>query len=82
MMEPRDTVAVWGCGPVGQFVIRSLFLLGAERAIAIDRHPKRLKLAQQAGAETLNYEDTDDLVEVLKDLTASRGPERCVDAVG
>ena len=82
MMEPGDTIAVWGCGPVGQFVIRSAFLLGAERVIAIDRHPKRLKLAKDAGAETLNYEDTDDLVEVLKDLTAGRGPERCVDAVG
>ena len=62
--------------------MRSLFLLGAERVIVIDRHKKRLKMAQDAGAETLNYEDTDDLVEALKDLSAGRGPERCADAVG
>jgi threonine dehydrogenase-like Zn-dependent dehydrogenase len=57
-------------------------MLGASRVIAIDRHPARLRLAEKAGAETLNYEHTDDVVEALKDLTAGRGPERCIDAVG
>jgi threonine dehydrogenase-like Zn-dependent dehydrogenase len=81
-IEEGDTVAIWGCGPVGQFAIRSAFMLGAERVIAIDRHASRLRLAEMAGAETLNYESTDDMVEALKDLTAGRGPERCIDAVG
>ena len=81
-IKPGDTVAVWGCGPVGQFAIRSCFLFGAERVIAIDRHPARLRLAEQAGAETLNYEDTDDLVELLKQLTGGLGPDSCIDAVG
>lgn len=81
-IEDGDTVAIWGCGPVGQFAVRSAFMLGAERVIAIDRHPSRLRLAEMAGAETLNYESTDDMVEALKDLTAGRGPERCIDAVG
>jgi len=81
-IEPGDTVAVWGCGPVGQFAVRSALMLGAERVIAIDRHVPRLQLAERAGAETLNYESTDDLVEALKDLTAGRGPERCIESVG
>jgi len=81
-IKPGDTVAVWGCGPVGQFAIRSCFLFGASRVIAIDRHPARLRLAEEGGAETLNYEDTDDLVELLKDITGGTGPERCIDAVG
>ena len=81
-IKPGDTVAIWGCGPVGQFAIRSAFLFGAGRVIAIDRHPARLRLAEQAGAETLNYEDTDDLVELLKQLTGGTGPECCIDAVG
>ena len=81
-IEPGDTVAVWGCGPVGQWAIRSCFLFGAARVIAIDRHSARLRLAEEAGAETLNYEDTDDLVELLKQLTAGAGPDRCIDAVG
>ena len=81
-IQPGDTVAVWGCGPVGQFAIRSCFMLGASRVIAIDRHPARLALAELGGAETLNYEDTDDLVELLKQLTGGTGPERCIDAVG
>ncbi|MBA2708550.1 MAG: glutathione-dependent formaldehyde dehydrogenase [Gemmatimonadaceae bacterium] len=79
---PGDTVAIWGSGPVGQFAIRSAFLFGAGRVIAIDRHPSRLRMAEQGGAETLNYEDTDDLVELLKEVTGGRGPERCIDAVG
>lgn len=81
-IKPGDTVAVWGCGPVGQFAIRSCFMLGAERVIAIDRHPARMRLAEMAGAETINYEDTEDLVELLKQLTGGMGPDNCIDAVG
>jgi threonine dehydrogenase-like Zn-dependent dehydrogenase len=81
-IEPGDTVAVWGCGPVGQFAIRSAFMLGAAQVIAIDRHETRLALARRAGAITLNYESTNDVVEALKDLTSGRGPERCIEAVG
>jgi threonine dehydrogenase-like Zn-dependent dehydrogenase len=76
-----DTVAVWGCGPVGQFAIRSAFMLGAERVIAIDRFNERLALAAKAGAETIDYEGTD-VVETLKQLTGGRGPDACIDAVG
>ena len=82
-IEPGDTVAVWGCGPVGQFAIVSAFLLGAERVIAIDRFPYRLEIARKrTKAETLNYEEVDDLSEALKELTGGRGPDRCIDAVG
>ena len=80
-IQPGDTVAVWGCGPVGQFAIRSAFLLGAEQVIAIDHRPGRLALAAEAGAVTLNFEDVD-VLEALKDLTAGRGPDACIDAVG
>lgn len=80
---PGDTVAVWGCGPVGQFAIKSAFLLGAERVIAIDRVPERLAMARLEGkAETLNYEDVDDLHEALKEMTGGMGPDSCIDAVG
>src|ERR687883_457285 len=59
-IKPGDTIAVWGCGPVGQFAIKSAFLLGAERVIAIDRFPERLRMAREkAGAETLNYQEVD-----------------------
>lgn len=81
-IHPGDTVAIWGCGPVGQFAIRSAFLLGAERVIAIDRYPYRLQLAEQAGAETINYEEVDDLIQLLKDMTGNIGPDSCMDAVG
>ncbi|MFB3815705.1 MAG: zinc-dependent alcohol dehydrogenase [Terriglobales bacterium] len=81
-IEKGDTVAVWGCGPVGQFCIRSAFMLGAERVIAIDRFPYRLRMAQQGGAETINYEEVDDVVQLLKDMTGNLGPDRCIDAVG
>jgi threonine dehydrogenase-like Zn-dependent dehydrogenase len=78
-----DTVAVWGCGPVGQFAIASAYLLGAERVIAIDRFPYRLQMAREkAGAITINYEEVDSVQDVLKDLTAGRGPDHCIDAVG
>ena len=82
-IEPGDTVAVWGCGPVGQFAIVSAFLLGAERVIAIDRFPYRLEMARRhTKAETINYELVGDLSEALKELTGGRGPDRCIDAVG
>jgi threonine dehydrogenase-like Zn-dependent dehydrogenase len=81
-ITPGDTVAVWGCGPVGQFAIASAFLLGADRVIAIDRFDYRLRMAREkAGAETLNYEDVD-IVEALKEMTGGRGPDSCIDAVG
>jgi threonine dehydrogenase-like Zn-dependent dehydrogenase len=78
-----DTIAVWGCGPVGQFAIASAKLLGAERVIAIDRVPFRLKIARErAGADvTINYEETS-VREALKELTGGRGPDACIDAVG
>ena len=81
-IEEGDTVAIWGCGPVGQFAIRSAFMLGAERVIAIDRFPERLELARQSGAEIINYEETVQVIEALKIMTAGRGPDRCIDAVG
>jgi len=81
-IQPGDIVAVWGCGPVGQFAIKSAYLLGAERVIAIDRIPERLRMAQEQGhAEVFNYEDAD-VVEVLKEMTGGRGPDACIDAVG
>jgi threonine dehydrogenase-like Zn-dependent dehydrogenase len=78
-----DTIAVWGCGPVGQFAIASAKLLGAERVIAIDRFPYRLQLARErAGADvTINYEETP-VLEALRELTGGRGPDGCIDAVG
>ena len=81
-IQPGDTVAVWGCGPVGLFAIASAFLLGAERVIAIDRFEERLRKARDNwGAETLNY-DRVDVLETLSDLTGGRGPDACIDAVG
>lgn len=80
-IQPGDTIAVWGCGPVGQFAIRSALMLGAMRVIAIDHHPGRLKLAEEGGAETLNFK-TVNVLEALKDLTGGIGPDACIDAVG
>lgn len=80
-IEPGQTVAVWGCGPVGQFAIRSCFLLGAARVIAMDNVPERMAMACAAGAETLNDED-DDLQERITAMTDGRGPDHCIDAVG
>ena len=77
-----DIIAVWGCGPVGQFAIRSAFMLGADRVIAIDRLPVRLDMARAGGAEVLNYEEVDDIVEALKQMTGGRGPDACIEAVG
>jgi len=77
-----DTVAVWGAGPVGQMCIRSAFLLGAERVIAIDHYNGRLKIAAESGAETINYEDSDGLINEIKAKTGGRGADSCIDAVG
>src|SRR4051812_3851229 len=82
-IKPGDTIAVWGCGPVGQFAIASAYLLGAEKVIAIDRFPYRLQMARErAGAITINYEEVDSVADVLKDLTAGRGPAKCIHAGG
>ena len=80
-IEPTDTVAIWGCGPVGQMAIRSAILLGAKQVIAIDRVPERLDMARAGGAITINFED-ESVVERLNDLTQGKGPEKCIDAVG
>jgi threonine dehydrogenase-like Zn-dependent dehydrogenase len=81
-IEPGDTVAVWGCGPVGQFAIKSAWMLGAGRVVAIDRVPERLAMARTHGkAETINF-DEQDVYEALQDKTAGLGPARCIDAVG
>ena len=77
----NDTIAVWGCGPVGQFAIRSALLLGAKQVVGIDCFPERLELARSAGAIPVNYADVD-VDEVLKTLTSGRGPDACIDAVG
>jgi threonine dehydrogenase-like Zn-dependent dehydrogenase len=81
-IQPGDGIAVWGCGPVGQMAIASAFLLGAEKVIAIDCVPSRLRMAAQRGAViTLNFEE-EDVLERLKQLTAGRGPDACIEAVG
>jgi threonine dehydrogenase-like Zn-dependent dehydrogenase len=77
-----DTIAVWGCGPVGQFAVKSAYLLGAERVVAIDRFPERLRMArEEGGVTTLNYEEVD-VLDALNDMTGGRGPDACIDAVG
>ena len=81
-IHPGDVVAVFGCGPVGQFAIRSAFLLGADKVIAVDRIPERLELARRGNADIFNYDEDDDMVEVLKQMTGGRGPDACVDCVG
>ncbi|MFL5842509.1 MAG: zinc-dependent alcohol dehydrogenase [Thermoleophilaceae bacterium] len=83
-IEPGHVVAVWGAGPVGQFAIASAVVLGAERVIAIDKYDYRLQMARtKAGAtETINFEETPDVVEALKEMTGGRGPDSCIDAVG
>ncbi len=80
-IQPGDTIAVWGCGPVGQFAIRSAFLLGAERVIAIDTVAERLALARQSGAITIDFKE-DDVFDKINDLTSGRGADACIDAVG
>jgi len=77
-----DTIAIWGCGPVGQMAIKSAWLLGAERVIAIDAVPDRLRMASEVNlAETINYEEQD-VFDTLKTMTGGRGPDACIDAVG
>jgi threonine dehydrogenase-like Zn-dependent dehydrogenase len=80
-IEPGDTVAVWGCGPVGQMAIRSAVMLGAGRVIAIDEVPERLAMARAGGAETIDT-TSEDASERLKEMTKGRGPDSCIDAVG
>ena len=80
-IQPTDTVAIWGCGPVGQMTIRSAILLGAEQVVAIDCLPERLEMAEAAGAITINFE-TESVVERLNELTGGEGPEKCVDCIG
>jgi threonine dehydrogenase-like Zn-dependent dehydrogenase len=81
-IEPGDIVAVWGCGPVGLFAIKSALWLGAEQVIAIDRFPERLALAEAWGAEALDYTKVESVIDTLKAETGGRGPDACIDAVG
>ena len=80
-IKPGDTIAIWGCGPVGQMAIRSAFILGAERVIAIDTVPERLALAAAAGAEVLDFAEADIYDEIMA-RTEGRGADACIDAVG
>ena len=80
-IEPGDVVAIWGCGPVAQFAIRSAWMLGAGRVVAIDRVPERLKMARDGKAETINFEEKD-VYDTLMEMTKGRGPDRCIEAVG
>jgi threonine dehydrogenase-like Zn-dependent dehydrogenase len=82
-IKPGDTVAIWGAGPVGQMAIRSAFLMGAERVISIDHYKERLKLSEEAGAETINFDETSDgVLDEINYLTGGLGPDSCLDAVG
>jgi threonine dehydrogenase-like Zn-dependent dehydrogenase len=80
-LKGGETVAIWGCGPVGQFAIRSAFLLGAGRVIAVDTVPERLALAREAGAETVDFLETD-VYDAIMEKTKGRGADACIDAVG
>lgn len=80
-IQPTDTVAIWGAGPVGQFCVRSAILLGARQVVCIDNVPERLDMARAAGAITINFDD-EDVGDRLRELTANKGPEKCIDAVG
>jgi len=80
-IQPTDTVAIWGAGPVGQFAIRSAILLGAKQVVVIDRVPERLTMAKAGGALTIHFEQ-ESVLERLKELTGGKGPEKCIDAVG
>ncbi len=80
-IEPTDTVAVWGCGPVGQMSIRSAMLLGAKQVIAVDNIPERLVMAEAGGAIAINF-DEESVVERLNELTDGKGPDKCIDATG
>jgi len=80
-IQPGDTIAIWGCGPVGQMAIRSAFLLGAQRVVAIDTVKERLDLARSAGALTLDFKN-EDIYDRIQELTQGRGADACIDAVG
>ena len=80
-ITPTDTVAVWGCGPVGQMAIRSAILLGSKQVVAIDHLPERLSMARAGGAITINFSE-ESVIERLNDLTVGDGPDKCIDAVG
>jgi threonine dehydrogenase-like Zn-dependent dehydrogenase len=80
-IQPGETIAVWGCGPVGQMAIKSAFILGAERVIAIDTVPERMALAHRSGAITLDFRD-EDIYDRVMELTSGRGADACIDAVG
>ena len=80
-IQPGDTVAIWGCGPVGQFAIRSALMMGAGRVIAIDEVPERLAMAEAGGAETIDFSKTD-VYDELMARTGKRGPDCCIDCVG
>jgi threonine dehydrogenase-like Zn-dependent dehydrogenase len=80
-IQPDDTVAIWGAGPVGQMAIRSAVLLGAKHVVVIDRVPERLAMAKAGGAIVINF-DEESVLDRLKDLTNGKGPEKCIDAVG
>jgi threonine dehydrogenase-like Zn-dependent dehydrogenase len=80
-IQPTDTVAIWGAGPVGQMAIRSAILLGAKQVVVIDRVPERLAMAEAGGAVTINF-DEESVIERLNELTKGKGPEKCIDAVG
>ncbi|MBY4897921.1 zinc-dependent alcohol dehydrogenase [Cupriavidus sp. AU9028] len=80
-IQPDDTVAIWGAGPVGQFCILSALLMGAKQVIAIDRVPERLAMAKQLGAIPIDF-DNQSVLEALNELTRGKGPEKCIDAVG
>ena len=80
-IQPPDTVAVWGAGPVGQFAIRSALMMGAEQVICIDHVPERLSMARAGGAITINF-DEESVLERLKELTRGKGPDKCIDSVG
>jgi threonine dehydrogenase-like Zn-dependent dehydrogenase len=82
-IQPGDTVAIWGCGPVGQMAIKSAWLMGAGRVIAIDHVPERLAMAREHGkAETIDFSDDEEVFDRLKEMTGGRGPDSCIDAVG
>lgn len=80
-IQPTDTVAIWGAGPVGQFAIRSAIMMGAEQVICIDHVPERLSMARAGGAITINF-DEESVIERLKELTRGKGPDKCIDSVG
>jgi len=81
-IQPGDTVAIWGCGPVGLLAIRCAYMLGAERVVSIDRVPERLRMAREkGGAETINYEQQS-VHDTLMEMTGGRGPDSCIEAVG